>query len=119
MKAWGGGIRALHCVHNFGDDSGVSRLGGRPEPRLVEVELSEQFGASRATVRSALVEMANEGLVERVQNHVARVRAVSPAEAIEGSQVRMVVEGRCAANAAERITRADQGAQGPEHRSMR
>ena len=76
-----------------------------PNQRLVEADLSEQFGASRATVRSALVELANEGLVERVQNRGARVRAVSLAEAIEISEVRMVVEGLCAAKAAERITR--------------
>jgi DNA-binding GntR family transcriptional regulator len=76
-----------------------------PNQRLVEADLSEQFAASRATVRSALVELANEGLVERVQNRGARVRAVSLAEAVEISEVRMVVEGLCAAKAAERVTR--------------
>jgi DNA-binding GntR family transcriptional regulator len=78
-----------------------------PNQRLVEADLSEQFGASRATVRSALVELANEGLVERVQNRGARVRAVSLAEAIEISEVRMVLEGLCAAKAAERIGRVE------------
>jgi DNA-binding GntR family transcriptional regulator len=76
-----------------------------PNQRLVEADLSEQFAASRATVRSALVELANEGLVERVQNRGARVRAVSLAEAVEISEVRMVLEGLCAAKAAERVTR--------------
>jgi DNA-binding GntR family transcriptional regulator len=76
-----------------------------PNQRLVEADLSEQFGASRATVRSALVELANEGLVERVQNRGARVRAVSLAEAVEISEVRMVLEGLCAAKAADRVTR--------------
>src|SRR5213078_2286572 len=73
-----------------------------PNQRLVEADLSEQFEASRATVRSALVELANEGLVERVQNRGARVRAVSLAEAIEITEVRMALEGLCAAKAAER-----------------
>lgn len=76
-----------------------------PNQRLVEADLSEQFGASRATVRSALAELANEGLVERVQNRGARVRAVSLAEAVEISEVRMVLEGLCAAKAAEHVTR--------------
>jgi DNA-binding GntR family transcriptional regulator len=76
-----------------------------PNQRLVEADLSEQFGASRATVRSALVELANEGLVERVQNRGARVRAVSLAEAVEITEVRMVLEGLCAAKAAERVTK--------------
>jgi DNA-binding GntR family transcriptional regulator len=75
-----------------------------PNQRLVEADLSEQFGASRSGVRSALFELANEGLVERVQNRGARVRAVTLDEAIEISEVRMVVEGLCAAKAAEHIT---------------
>lgn len=78
-----------------------------PNQRLVEADLSEQFGASRATVRSALVELAKEGLVERVQNRGARVRAVSLEEAVEISEIRMVLEGLCAAKAAEHVTRED------------
>ncbi len=75
--------------------------------RLVEADLSERFGASRATVRTALVQLTSEGLVERVQNRGARVRAVSLAEAIEITEVRMALEGLCAAKAAERIADAD------------
>jgi DNA-binding GntR family transcriptional regulator len=78
-----------------------------PNQRLVEADLSVQFGASRAAVRTALVQLAAEGLVERVQNRGARVRAVSLDEAIEISEVRMVVEGLCAAKAAERATDDD------------
>jgi DNA-binding GntR family transcriptional regulator len=77
-----------------------------PNQRLVEADLSVQFGASRAAVRTALVQLASEGLVERVQNRGARVRAVSLDEAIEISEVRMVLEGLCAAKAA---LRADDG----------
>jgi DNA-binding GntR family transcriptional regulator len=78
-----------------------------PNQRLVEADLSERFGASRASVRTALVELTSEGLVERVQNRGARVRAVSLAEAIEITEVRMVLEGLCAAKAAERLTDDD------------
>jgi DNA-binding GntR family transcriptional regulator len=78
-----------------------------PNQRLVEADLSEQFGASRASVRSALAELATEGLVERVQNRGARVRAVSIDEAVEISEVRMVLEGLCAAKAAEHVTREE------------
>jgi DNA-binding GntR family transcriptional regulator len=81
-----------------------------PNQRLVEADLSEQFAASRASVRAALLELANEGLIERVQNRGARVRAVALDEAIEISEVRMVVEGLCAAKAAERVT-ADEAAE--------
>jgi DNA-binding GntR family transcriptional regulator len=82
--------------------------GGRfaPNQRLVEGELTEQFGASRAAVRNALLELTTEGLVERIQNRSARVRAVPLAEAIEITEIRMALEGLCAAKAAER---ADDG----------
>lgn len=84
-------------------------LSGRfvPNQRLIEADLSEEFAASRAGVRAALAELAGEGLIERVQNRGARVRAVSLAEAVEISEVRMVVEGLCAAKAAARATAAD------------
>jgi DNA-binding GntR family transcriptional regulator len=75
-----------------------------PNQRLVEADLCEQYGASRAAVRSALFELAGEGLVERLQNRGSRVRAISIDEAIEISEVRGAVEALCAAKAAERIT---------------
>jgi DNA-binding GntR family transcriptional regulator len=75
-----------------------------PNQRLVEADLSERFDASRTSVRTALVELTSEGLVERVQNRGARVRAVSLTEAIEITEVRMVLEGLCAAKAAEQLT---------------
>ena len=78
-----------------------------PNQRLVEQELAEQFGASRAAVRNALLHLASEGLVERIRNRGARVRAVSLAEAIEITEVRMALEGICAARAAERATDDD------------
>lgn len=78
-----------------------------PDQRLVEADLSARFCDGRSAVRAALLQLANEGLVERVQNRGARVRTVSLEEAIEISEVRMVVEGLCAAKAAERATAAD------------
>jgi DNA-binding GntR family transcriptional regulator len=78
-----------------------------PNQRLVEADLSERFGASRTSVRTALLQLAGEGLVERVQNRGARVRAVSLEEAVEITEVRMALEGLCAAKAAERHTDAD------------
>ena len=78
-----------------------------PNQRLVEAELAEQFGASRPSVRNALLHLVGEGLVERIQNRGARVRAVSLDEAIEITEVRMVLEGLCAAKAAEHATPED------------
>lgn len=69
--------------------------------RLVEADLCAELGASRGGVRAALLELAAEGLVERVANRGARVRVVPLAEAIEIYEVRRVVEALCAAKAAE------------------
>lgn len=90
-----------------------------PNQRLVEADLSAQFGASRATVRGALLELGNEGLVERMPNRGARVRAISLDEAVEISEVRMVIEGLCAAKAAERVTGAQARELKAVGRSMR
>jgi DNA-binding GntR family transcriptional regulator len=78
-----------------------------PGQRLVEADLSELLAASRATVRAALVELSHEGLVERIANRGARVRTISIEEAVAITEVRMVVEGLCAAKAAERVTDAE------------
>ncbi|WP_375001206.1 GntR family transcriptional regulator [Aeromicrobium sp. CTD01-1L150] len=78
-----------------------------PNQRLIEADLCEMFSASRASVRGALVELANEGIVERIRNRGARVRAISFAEALEISEVRLKLEGLCARRAAERVSDAE------------
>jgi DNA-binding GntR family transcriptional regulator len=81
-------------------------LGGElvPNQRLVEADISETFGASRPAVREALRELTGEGLVERVANRGARVRAIGFEEAIEIAEARRALESLCAGRAAEAIT---------------
>jgi DNA-binding GntR family transcriptional regulator len=78
-----------------------------PNQRLIEADLSATFNASRAAVRTALLELGAEGLVDRLPNRGSRVRAIPLAEAIEILEVRMNLEGLCAAKAAENITDAE------------
>lgn len=78
-----------------------------PNQRLIEADLSVSFGASRASIRTALFELANDGLIDRLPNRGSRVRAVSVDEAVEILEVRIGVEGLCAARAAERISDAE------------
>lgn len=75
-----------------------------PNQRLVEADVAEQFGASRAAIREALGVLTGEGLIERVQNRGARVRAFTLSEAIEIAEVRRALESLCAGKAAERVT---------------
>ncbi len=78
-----------------------------PNQRLVEAELCEQYDASRFSVRVALRDLAGQGLIELQRNRGARIREITLDEAIEISQVRMVVEGLVAARAAELATDED------------
>ncbi|MGW2327635.1 GntR family transcriptional regulator [Streptomyces sp. NPDC001700] len=71
-----------------------------PAQRLVENELAEQFGVTRASIRAALIDLASEGLVERIRNRGSRVRVVTVEEAVAITECRMVLEGLCAAKAA-------------------
>jgi DNA-binding GntR family transcriptional regulator len=73
-----------------------------PHQRLIEADLSERFTATRASVRTALLNLANEGLVERLPNRGARVRAITVDEAVEIVEVRVGLESLCARKAAER-----------------
>src|ERR1700722_4631843 len=77
-----------------------------PKQRLVEIDLCERFGTSRFILRSALQELSAQGLVEFQRNRGARVREISLAEAIEITEVRILLEGPPTARAAERVTKS-------------
>jgi DNA-binding GntR family transcriptional regulator len=78
-----------------------------PGVRLVESELAARYDTTRGAVREALVQLENEGLIIRPRNRSASVRPVTPAEAVEITEVRAVIEGLCAAKAATMATEAD------------
>jgi DNA-binding GntR family transcriptional regulator len=92
-------VRALRDAFTRGDLA--------PGQRLIEGDLAEAYGVTRASVRAALIDLTAEGLVERIPNRGARVRVVSVAEAVAITECRMVLEGLCASRAAERATDDD------------
>ncbi|RTL66911.1 MAG: GntR family transcriptional regulator [Pseudonocardiaceae bacterium] len=75
-----------------------------PGQRLPEADLVSLYQASRGAVRTALAQLESEGIVLRERNRGARVRPISLDEAVEITEARAVVEGLCAAKAAQRIT---------------
>jgi DNA-binding GntR family transcriptional regulator len=82
----------------------------QPNERLVEADLGEALGVGRAAIRTALIRLEQEGLVERERNRGARVRLISLSRAIEILQAREVLEGLTASRAAEHGTAKDAAA---------
>lgn len=75
-----------------------------PGQHLVETDLASQFDVSRGAVRSALTVLEVDGLITRTPNRGAHVRPISISEAVEITELRAVIEGLCAAKAAQRAT---------------
>jgi DNA-binding GntR family transcriptional regulator len=85
--------------------TGAARTG--PNQRLVESELAARYDTSRRAVREALVQLENERPTLRPRNRSPSVRPVTPAEAVEITEVRAVIKGLCAVKAASLATEAD------------
>src|SRR5262249_24323267 len=79
----------------------------QPNERLVEADVVRATGSSRSAVRTALVRLAQEGLVEPERNRGARGRMVGEGEAVEILQARAVLEALTARGAAERADAED------------
>jgi DNA-binding GntR family transcriptional regulator len=112
-KALGGG-EVVPRTHTSSHRDGYERLHadivqGRvmPNERLIESDLIDSLGVSRAAVRIILAQLENEGLVVRERNRGARVRMVSEAEAFEIIQTRAALESLVAQGAALRATDED------------
>jgi len=77
-----------------------------PRQRLIETDITQVLGVSRATLRAALIRLHHEGFVEIQPNRGAQVRAFSVEEATRILQVREVLEGLAVAIAADQATPA-------------
>jgi DNA-binding GntR family transcriptional regulator len=78
----------------------------QPNERLVEADLTQMLEARRSAVRTALVRLTQEGLVEHEPNRGAKVRLIDEREAAEILESRMVLEGLAARYAARNATKA-------------
>jgi DNA-binding GntR family transcriptional regulator len=79
----------------------------QPNQRLTEMDLAQELGVSRLTVRLALVRLSQDGLVVVQPNRGASVRSVSVPQALRVLKMRAALEGVAASLAAESITDAD------------
>jgi DNA-binding GntR family transcriptional regulator len=78
-----------------------------PGERLIELQLTERYAVGRAAIRSALIELEAQGIVQREANRGATVRRISVAEAVEITEARAALESLVARRAAERAGDAD------------
>lgn len=74
----------------------------KPGARLNEVQLAAQLGVSRTPVRTALQQLAGEGLVEYKDNRGFFVRRFDIADVLDAFEMRALAEGLAARLAAER-----------------
>jgi GntR family transcriptional regulator of vanillate catabolism len=70
--------------------------------RIAEVAISEQLGVSRTPVRSALMRLEQEGLLEALPNGGYAVRTFSERDVADALELRGTLEGLSARLAAER-----------------
>lgn len=79
----------------------------KPSQKLVEAQLSEDVGVSRNTIKKALLMLQRENLVEMESNKGATIKSYSMDEIINYLEIREVLEGLVARNAANKISDAD------------
>jgi len=81
-----------------------------PGAPLRESNLSTLYGVSKTPIREALVRLEKEGLVEISKFRGARVRGYTVRDVREIYEMRELLEGFCAREAAARISPADEEA---------
>lgn len=83
-------------------------IGGElpPGTSLIEMDLAAQYGISRSTIKKVLLMLENENLVTIEPNKGAKVKTYTLEEVLESMQVREILEGYIAGQAAETIDEA-------------
>ena len=77
--------------------------GLQPGQRVNEVEVAEELGVSRGTLREAIRNLEQEGLLESVPHRGTFVRELTPEEVVHVYEVRASLESRAARNASARL----------------
>jgi DNA-binding GntR family transcriptional regulator len=100
------GLSAQRAVHLIAEQLEEDIVLGflHPRERLVEDSLIERFRAKRYAVREALARLERLGLVQRLPNRGAMVRALTPSEVEDIYAVREILETAAASEVLRRVT---------------
>jgi len=80
----------------------IARHDLQPGSKLLENELSREFGVSRAKVRDAFGALEQRGLIQRIRNRGAVVTRLDLSQVFEIYDVREMLEGLCVRLAVQR-----------------
>jgi DNA-binding GntR family transcriptional regulator len=80
----------------------IARHDLQPGSKLLENELSREFGVSRAKVRDAFGALEQRGLIQRIRNRGAVVTRLELSQVFEIYDVREMLEGLCVRLAVQR-----------------
>lgn len=78
-----------------------------PGERINVTKIAEQLGVSRTPIRSAMDQLAEDGLIKRVSDRGYQVTPIGMADCFDLCDARKILEGTAAAMAANNITSAD------------
>ena len=78
-----------------------------PGAKLIEQDLSSEFGVSRSVIRGVLSDLEAQGLVEKQPNRGTVVCKIDPESLFEILEIREVLEGLSARLAAHKTTAGD------------
>lgn len=81
-----------------------------PGEKIVEQQTAVRLGVSRVPIREATIILEREGLLVRSETGRRRVRSLDAADLVEIAELRLLIEPRLAALAAERHTARDAAA---------
>jgi DNA-binding GntR family transcriptional regulator len=84
-------------------------LGGEfhPGDRIIETRVARQLGVSQSTVREALRELEQLGMVVTLPNRGASVKPLTRRDVTEMYEMRALIEGHAARDVATRLTEVD------------
>jgi DNA-binding GntR family transcriptional regulator len=90
-----------------------------PGSRILEIELADELGISRGTLRAALQQLGHEGLVVQRKFRSTYVTSLTPRDAHEVYTLRNVLEAMATHAVASRVTQATRATLGNAMAAMR